>query len=200
MELPVLMAMDTTERWNRSDTVPGESELAIEIAGTREDGSPVKQLLIGDGNPVGPNMARLRATPGIIAGLPGALQTLAGTIAAGTDRATAAEEELQYNIEHRPVYHDDTPRGLGIEGDPLSVVPGAAGGISGRAALAPDGTETVFPLPAGFIRARLSIITVNGIVREPGADYAIDAAAGTITFTEAPEAGDTVTVYYANSN
>jgi len=69
MELPILLAADTTENWNSSDTVLGVSELAIEIAGEK-NGKPIKCLLVGDGKPVGPDGAgtngRLRATAEII--------------------------------------------------------------------------------------------------------------------------------------
>jgi hypothetical protein len=229
MELPILLAIDTTYNWNRSDTVLGASELALEIAGEREDGSLIKYLLIGDGLPVGPNVERLRATPELIASLPGELRALAAAIEEEAlareqavaeekyrasleeqqllekideehERAVDAEDQLQYNIEHQETFHDETLTGTGIAGDPLSVVPGAMSGLSSRAVLQGDGTETAFDLPADFMYTRLSLVEINGLGQAPGADYALDAGARTITFTEAPESGDTIAVYYTAAN
>jgi len=102
MEVPIILATDTTENWNRSDTALGAGELAIELAGVRADGSPVKHLLVGDGKPTGPNVARLRATPEIIAGLPQALQNLAANTATeggAWRQAVAAEASTRENAD-----------------------------------------------------------------------------------------------------
>ena len=102
MEVPIILATDTTENWNRSDTALGAGELAIELAGVRADGSPVKHLLVGDGKPTGPNVARLRATPEIIAGLPQALQNLAANTATeggAWRQAVAVEASTRENAD-----------------------------------------------------------------------------------------------------
>ena len=63
MELPIVLAMDTTEGWDKSDTALFQGELAIEIY-TEADGTQTKRLLIGDDNPVGEGgVSRLRVTP-----------------------------------------------------------------------------------------------------------------------------------------
>jgi hypothetical protein len=105
MELPILLAVDTTENWNKSDTALGESELALEIAGKREDESPLMYLLIGDGQPAGPNAARLRAKPDIIAALPEIIlglntedQRLQNVISQTRQALEADDRQLQTNI------------------------------------------------------------------------------------------------------
>jgi len=79
MEVPVQLATDTTENWERSSTALGESELAIEIH-TLPGGRRAKYLLVGDGQPVAPNVGRLRATAELIAGLPEEIAGIANAI------------------------------------------------------------------------------------------------------------------------
>jgi hypothetical protein len=123
-------------------------------------------------------------------------QQLAQTVSDETTRAQEAEEQLQQNIDNKETFHDDTLAGTGTESDPLSVRTGAQGGINAGVTLVPDGAETVFPLPDNFVFAALSLVEINGLLQRSGADYALDAAAKTVTFAEPPEAGDTVTIYY----
>jgi hypothetical protein len=94
MEVPILQACDTTEGWEQGDTTLGESELAIEIAGEREDGTLLKHLLIGDGKPVGPDAKRLRARIDIIAELPGIIAGIKAAIEAEAEARIKADEEL----------------------------------------------------------------------------------------------------------
>jgi hypothetical protein len=195
MELPILLAVDTTENWNLSSTVLGNSELAIELE-IQPDQTAVKRLLVGDGYPVGPNVARLRATPEIIKGLPETLQALAQSISDETARATEAEQQLQQNIDNKETAHDDTLTGAGTESDPLSVRPGSFNGITAAVALTPDGTTGVFDLPDDFIFARLSLVEINGLIQRPGVDYTLNADDRTLTMAEAVEAGDSITVWY----
>ena len=183
MEVPVLLASDTTENWNSGIALLGLGELAWDIVDVNEDGSPGKKyLLVGDGQLVAPNGAgingRLRATPEIIQGL--------------------AEEliRLQENIEKQPVIHDDTLEGKGIEGDPLSVNPGSFDGLTSRVVLEADGIAIEFSLPEDFLFAKLSIVQINGLIQEPNNDYFLDAHNSVITFTEVPKAKDKVAVYY----
>ena len=168
MELPVLLAEDTTKGWNQSDTVLGKTELAFEIAGEREDGSPLKHMLLGDGKPVGPAVERLRVKEDIIKGLPEKLIT----------------------------YHDNTLAGKGTIEDPLTVVPGSLQGITTKVNLLPDGLETVFELPGDFLFEKVAILQINGLGQEQDIDYTLDGDSGTITFAEAPEDGDIVVIYY----
>ena len=94
MEVPILHACDTTEGWERGDTALGESELAIEVAGKREDGSLIKHLLIGDGKPSGPNAKRLRVTAEFFAGLPEALLALKAAIDAEAEARARGDSGL----------------------------------------------------------------------------------------------------------
>lgn len=173
MELPILLAIDTTENWKNSDTVLGVSELAVEIAGEREDGSIIKYLLIGDGKPAGPDAERLRATPEFIAALPAELRSLAEGIAAEERRARAEEEKIRHEIQ--------------IAASLWQTM---------RLELEPDGERKVFPLPGNFVFSMLSIVEINGIGQKPGADYILDAETAEIRLAEAPETGDTAAVYY----
>jgi hypothetical protein len=97
MELPIVLAIDTTEHWRQSKTALGVSELAIEIT-TEADGTHKKLLLCGDNQMVGPNVERLRVDKSYISGLPQELQDLLNRITAETDRAKQAEQTLQNNI------------------------------------------------------------------------------------------------------
>jgi hypothetical protein len=98
MEVPILLACDTTEGWEKGDTALGESELAIEIAGEKEDGSLVKHLLIGDGKPAGPNAKRLRATIDLIAGMREELEKLQAAIDAEALERIQGDKELDEKI------------------------------------------------------------------------------------------------------
>lgn len=214
MEVPIGLATDTTDGWEHGDTTLLKSELAIEIAGERPDGTFIKYLLVGDGQPVGPNAQRLRATPELIAGLVETLQELDGAIAdeserakgveheleqaiiGETNRAQQAEEQLQHNIENQETYHDDTLTGSGIEGDPLSVVAGSFEGLTSKVSLNPNGTVKSFQLPFDFLFAKLSIVMINGLGQEPGIDYTLEPITNRIVFTDAPESQDIVSVYY----
>jgi hypothetical protein len=118
MELPILIAMDTTENWNVSDTALGESELAIEIAGNDENGKDIKHLLVGDGNAVGPNVERLRAKPEIIASLPAWQQQIdsllaeeqAARIAGDNERYTKPEVDQLLAVEEAARIAGDNER------------------------------------------------------------------------------------------
>jgi hypothetical protein len=131
-----------------------------------------------------------------IHGLPEELQSLAQTISDETARAQAAEQLLRQDIDGVETFHDDTLSGKGTESEPLSVRGAALGGINAGVTLVPDGVETVFQLPDDFVTGALSLVTVNGLVQAPGADYALDAGAKTITFFETPETGDAVRACY----
>jgi hypothetical protein len=163
MELPILLAVDTTENWNRSGTILGESELAFELS-KKADGAIEKILLIGDGQPVGPNVERLRATVALLR-----------------------------------IHTDGTLAGKGTAQSPLSVTPGPFAGITSRETLLPDGFEDTFSLPGDIVLERLAVVTINGLVQEQGIDYNILAEEKKIVFYPEPEAGDKVTVFYANT-
>jgi hypothetical protein len=97
MELPILLAIDTTKNWKESGAALGNSELAIELAQDDSgkaiigaDGKQAKYLLVGDGNTVGPNAARLRAKPEFIAGLPAAIAEAVGAEARARQEADEA--------------------------------------------------------------------------------------------------------------
>jgi parallel beta-helix repeat protein len=99
MQLPINLAVDITENWEMSDTALGQSELAIEL--DNSSGESVKHLLVGDGEPVGPNMHRLRAKVSLIKELPPMLEELKGdfsevqkSVADESARAVEAEGAL----------------------------------------------------------------------------------------------------------
>ena len=235
MEIPVLLAEDTTENWNKGNALLGSSELAIDIAGKNADGSPKKRLLVGDGKQVAPNVQRLRATSELIEGLPEEMQGLAGGISKETNRALAAEEQLQTNIaqseeqlqknitaaekqlqtnitlaerrlqgniESRATYTDDTLTGKGTPAEPLSVnikYDLTVAGIVAAEKLDVDGKQTEYPLPDDFVFVRIVLVEINGLGQKNGTDYALNLDARTITFNEAPEADDSVTIFYTSN-
>ena len=94
MELPIVLCYDTTENWEKSSTILGESELAMELHNLA-NGQLVKYLLVGDGKSAGPNAARLRATPEFIAGLPAYLRN---EIAAESQARIKTDNDLQQSI------------------------------------------------------------------------------------------------------
>ena len=206
MELPVVLAMDTTLGWERGTTVLASSELALEDAGKDEsDGREIKYLLIGDGKPSGPNAKRLRATPELIAGLPETLKKLAELIQDEIKRAQAKEDTLEEKIENREVFHEgDFFKGSGTQKDPLRLVQGNVGGITSKVKLIPDGEKNTFSLPADFVYEKLEIVTINGLSQEPEVDYVLamtgsfdeSASPWSVVFPIAPDAQDKVSVYY----
>jgi len=113
MEVPIIMATDTTENWNRNDTALGNGELAIEIAGSREDGTLIQHLLIGDGKPTGPNVARLRATLEIIAEL---REFIGNQIAVEAAARASADQALQDSINSQ-IAGERTAREEAIQGE-----------------------------------------------------------------------------------
>jgi len=209
MEVPIYLAIDTTENWNRSDTALGKSELAIEIH-TLPDGTKVKYLLLGDGKPVGPNVERLRAKIEFIAALSGALQELEAAdgqlqaILSQTEQKLLAniaqtERRLQQNIDSREVYHNDTLKGKGLPHDPLSVKINydiTAGGLNARAEFTADGMEKTYALPAGFVYMGILLAWINGLGQRAGSDYTLDLDAREITFCETPEKDSVITLAY----
>jgi hypothetical protein len=98
MEVPICLAIDTTENWNLSDTVLGKSELAIENY-TFPDGRKVRYLLVGDGEVVGPNVERLRAKPEFIAGLVEIIKELEAADRQLQENIDRAEQRLQENMD-----------------------------------------------------------------------------------------------------
>jgi len=182
MEVPIILATDTTENWERSTTVLGRGELAVEIIRRQDGGSKeIVHLLLGDGKPVSPNMERLRVRPEIIAGLDGTL------------------DALRHDIDTRATHTDDTLSGDGTQGNPLSVQAGAFEGITSRAVFTADGHLSSFKPPQNFMFSRLSIVMVNGLGQEPGADYTLSEEDKAIIFTDVPKAGDIITVFYTRT-
>jgi len=180
MEAPILLAMDTTENWERSSTVLGESELAIEVR-EQPDGTKTKHLMIGDGKPVGPGMGRLRPKPDF------ASETLLEEIEKFVEANTLSE-----------VSHDDTLAGTGREGDPLTVAfkyDLTVGGLTASAEFTADGEKKTFNLPDDFAFLEIVLIAINGLWQSKG-DYDLDKEAGKLTFFETPEKGDVVTIAY----
>lgn len=117
-------------------------------------------------------------------------------------RLNNAEQRLQHNIDTRETYHDATMKGRGTPDDPLSVHIDyglSAAGLTAKANLEPDGATKTFPLPADFVFLRIVIVQINGMGQKAGADYALDLDARTITFTETPESGDSISLYYTTN-
>ena len=112
MELPIEVAFDTTENWNKSDIALGESELAIELF-TRPNGTQVKHLLVGDGKQVGPNVGRLRAPPEFIAGLPEYLAAVfSEQIAIEAEIRRQIDESLSQSIKNEAFIREEADKGL----------------------------------------------------------------------------------------
>ncbi|MDR3284665.1 MAG: hypothetical protein LBS97_05765, partial [Treponema sp.] len=90
MELPIVLAKDTTTNWKKSTAALYDGELAIETANEEGRTPPREYLLRGDGQPVGPDAARLRVTKENIAGLPEEIQVIYNQISAGDAQLQAA--------------------------------------------------------------------------------------------------------------
>jgi hypothetical protein len=88
MEIAHALPIDTTENWKKSGAALADGELAIEAG---ESGA--RRLLVGDGRPVGPDVARLRAGPEF-AGLPQGLGDIPGLIAEEARAREEADEAL----------------------------------------------------------------------------------------------------------
>jgi len=98
MEVPIYLAIDTTERLKQSTVALGESELAIEIH-TLPNGSRVKYLLVGDGYPIAGNVERLRAPPEFIAELPARVEAIVQSrLSAETQARLSADQALQADV------------------------------------------------------------------------------------------------------
>jgi len=211
MEVPVCLAIDTTENWNRSSTVLGIGELAIEVH-TFPDGTKVDYLLKSDGKPVGPNVERLRVKANFIAELPGILDDLFLGGQQLQENLNQVERKLQTNISQAErrlrqsmesfideVAHDDTLTGKGLKSDPLSVkikYDLTVAGLVASAEIAANGKDKIFPLPADFVFIRILLVAINGLGQRAGSDYALDLDARTINFIETPEDGDVITLAY----
>jgi hypothetical protein len=217
MEVPIYLAIDTTLNWMRSDTVLGNSELAIEIAQKEngefifgKDGKPQKYLLMGDGKPVGPDVERLRAKPEFIAELSGIINSLTSADEQLQASIRQTEQKLLTNINQMErrlqaqaaskldkVFHDDTLSGDGIPNNPLSVkikYDLAVAGLVASAEFTANGKDKTFPLPENFIYVRILLVGINGLGQKAGSDYSLDLDARTITFFETPEDGDVISL------
>ena len=205
MEVPICLAVDTTYNWNHNDVALGAGELAIEKNDPGD--AEYRYLLVGDGEPVGGNVARLRAGPDFIAGLLQALQSLGAAVKQNQTINTAnmnqMEVRLRQKIEKQETFHDDTLTGKGIQENPLSVKVNynlTVAGLVASAEMAADGIRSAYPLPDDFTFIRIVIVEINGLSQRAGEDYELDLDARTITFIEKPENGDVITLYHTAEN
>ena len=154
MELPIIPACDTTKNWNKSDTVLGKNEFAIEIA-EGAGGRAERHLLIGDGRPAGPNVERLRAGPEIIADLPRRLANGIQALASGFFGVQVDEQGNLYALladgATNPLRYDADTGGLYYQvGDKEFFVGNARGDTGATGETGATGLNGLQALSSGF--------------------------------------------------
>lgn len=118
----------------------------------------------------------------------------------GADKSLAPGDGMTFSYIPGVGWCEISSGGGGVDPSALSTPKQAQSNLSGSGVNAllgaTDGTNKVFAVPEGAFTAGTASVFLNGVLQVPGDAVTFAPASGTITFVDAPAAGDQIFVTY----